>query len=115
MTICLYPLFGHLVVDMTDLITDLTALLSKYKKVYFLSYQFIISFTIAVNKFNVLLRLMYKGIHQTSYKYKLVTLSKFSDFDTVIPSLLYDLYEKCHQEITEDQPLLKGILKTKQT
>ena len=58
---------------------------------------------------------MYKGIHQMSYKYKLVTLSKFSDFDTVIPSLLYDLYEKCHQEITKDKPALKGILKTKQT
>ena len=115
MTICLYSLFGHLVVDMTDLITDLTALLSKYKKVYFLSYQFIISFTIAVNKFNVLVRLMYKGIHQTSYKYKLFTLSKFNDFDRVIPSLLYDLYEKCHQEITEDKPVPKGILQTKQT
>ena len=58
---------------------------------------------------------MYKGIHQTSYKYKLVTLSKVIDFDTVIPLLLYDFYEKCHQETTEDQPVLKGILKTKQT
>ena len=38
---------------MTDLITDLTALLSKYKKVYFLSFQFIISFTITINKHNV--------------------------------------------------------------
>ena len=100
---------------MTDLITDLTALLPKYKKVYFLSYQFIISFTIAVNKFSVFVRLMYEGIHQTSYKYKLFTLTKFSDFDKVIPPLLYDLYEKCNQEVTEDKPVPKGILKTKQT
>ena len=58
---------------------------------------------------------MYKGIHQTSYKYKLFTLSKFSDFDKVIPPLLYDLYEKCNQEVMEDKPVPKGILKTKQT
>ena len=100
---------------MTDLITDLTTLLSKYKKVYFLSYQFIISFTIAVNKCNVFVKLMYKGIHQTSYKYKLFTWSKYSDFDKVIPPLLYDLYEKCNQELIEDKPVPKGILKTKQT
>ena len=100
---------------MTDLITDLNALLSKYKKVYFLSYQFIISFTIANNRHNVFMRLMYKGIHQTSYKYKLFTLSKFSDFDEVIPLLLYDLYEKCNQEVIEDKPVPKGILKTEQT
>ena len=115
LTICLYPLFGYFVVDMTDHITDLTALLSKYKKVYFLSYQFIISFTVAVNKSNVFVRLMYKGIHQTSYKYKLFTWPKYSDFDKVIPPLLYDLYEKCNQELIEDKPVLKGILKTKQT
>ena len=114
LTICLYPLFGF-VVDMTDFITDLTALLSKYKKVYLLSYQFILSFTIAVNKCNVLVRLMYKGIHQTSYKYKLFTWSKYSDFDKVIPPLLYDLYEKCNQELIEDKPVPKGILKTKHT
>ena len=97
---------------MTDLTTDLTALLSKYKKVYFLSYQFIISFTITINKHHVLLRLMYKSIHQTSYKYRLFTLSQYSDFDREIPQLLYDLYEKHNQEVTEDKPLLKGILKT---
>ena len=100
---------------MTDLITDLATLLSKYKKVYFLSYQFIISFTIAINKHNVFVRLMYKGIHQMSYKHKLFTLSKFSDFDQVIPLLLYDLYEKCNQEVIKDKPVPKGILKTKHT
>ena len=115
LTICLYPLFGQFVVDMTDFITDLTALLFKYKKVYFLSYQFLLSFTIAVNKCNVFVRLMYKGIHQTSYKYKLFTWSKYSDFDKVIPPLLYDLYEKCNQELIEDKPVPKGILKTKHT
>ena len=114
LTICLYPLFGHFVVNMTDFITDLIALISKYKKVYFLSYQFIISFTIAVNKCNVFVRLMYKGIHQTSYKYKFFIWSKYSDFDKVIPLLLYDLYEKCNQELIEDKPVPKGILKTKQ-
>ena len=98
---------------MTDFITDLTALLSKYKKAYFLSYQFI-SFTIAVNKCNVFVRLMYKGIHQMSYKYKFFTWSKYSDFDKVIPPLLYNLYEKCTQELIEDKPVPKGILKTKQ-
>ena len=100
---------------MTDLITDLNALLSKYKKVYFLSYQFIISFTITINNHHVLLRLMYKGIHQMSYKYKLFTLSKYSDFDKVFPPLLYDLYEKHNQEVIEDKPVPKGILKKMQT
>ena len=61
------------------------------------------------------MRLMYKGIHHMPYKYKLVTLSKFSDFDKVIPLLLYNLYEKCNQEVIEDKPLPTGILKTKQT
>ena len=61
------------------------------------------------------MRLMYKGIHQTSYKYKLFTLSKFSDFDKVIPPLLYDLYEKCNQEVTEDTHVPKGLLKRMQT
>ena len=115
LTICLYPLFGHFVVDMTDFMADLTALLSKYKKVYFLSYQFILSFTDVVNKCNVFVRLMYKGIHQTSYKYKFFTWSKHSDFDKVIPPLLYDLYEKCNQELIEDKPVPKGILKTQHT
>ena len=101
---------------MTDLITDLTALLSKYKKVYFLSYQFIISFTIAINKHNVFLRLMYKGIHQTCHiNINLFTLSKFSDFDKIIPPLVYNLYEKCNQEVTEDKSVPKGILKRIQT
>ena len=100
---------------MTDFMADLTALLSKYKKVYFLSYQFILSFHVVVNKCNVFVRLMYKGIHQTSYKYKFFTWSKHSDFDKVIPPLLYDLYEKCNQELIEDTPVLKGILKTQQT
>ena len=58
---------------------------------------------------------MYKGIHQMSYKYKLFTLSKFSDFDKVIPLLLYDLYEKSNQEVIEDIPIPKGILKRMQT
>ena len=98
-------------VDMTDFMADLTALLSKYKKVYFLSYQFILFFHVVVNKCNVFVRLMYKGIHQTFYKYKFFTWSKHSDFDKVIPPLLYDLYEKCNQELTEDTPVLKGILK----
>ena len=97
---------------MTDLTTNLTALLSKYKKVYFLSFQFIISFTITINKHHVLLRLMYKSIHQTSYKYRLFKLSRYSDFDKEIPQLLYDLYEKQDHDMTEDKPLLKGILKT---
>ena len=42
-------------------------------------------------------------------------MSKFSDFDKVIPPLLYDLYEKCNQEVTEDKHVLKGILKRMQT
>ena len=46
-----------------------------------------------------------------SYRYKLFTLSKFSDFDKVIPPLLYDLYKKCNQEVTEDKPVPKGIYK----
>ena len=100
---------------MTDFITNLTTLLSKYKKVYFLSYQFILSFNVVVNKCNVFVRLMYKSIHQTSYKYKLFTWSKYSDFDKVIPPLLYDLYEKCNQELIENKPVPKGILKTKHT
>ena len=54
---------------------------------------------------------MYKGIHEMSYKYKLFTLSKFSDFDKVIPPLLYDLYEKCNQEVIEDKPVPKGYIK----
>ena len=61
------------------------------------------------------MRLMYKGIHQTSYKYKLFMWSKYSDFDKVIPPLLYNLYEKCNQEFIEDKPVPKGILKTKHT
>ena len=97
---------------MTDFMADLTALLSKYKKVYFLSYQFILSFNVVVNKSNIFVRLMYKGIHQTSYKYKFFMWSKHSDFDEVIPPLLYDLYEKCNQELIEDKPVLKSILKT---
>ena len=48
---------GHFMVDMTDSMEDLIALLSKYKKVYFLSYQFILSFNVVVNKCNVFVRL----------------------------------------------------------
>ena len=84
---------------MTDSMEDLIALLSKYKKVYFLSYQFILSFNVVVNNCNVFVRLMYKRIHQTSYKYKFFTWSKHSDFDKVIPPLLYDLYENCNREL----------------
>ena len=58
---------------------------------------------------------MYKGIHQTSYKYKFFTWSRHSDFDKIIPPLLYDLYEKCNQELIEDKPVPKGILKTQHT
>ena len=29
--------------------------------------------------------------------------------------MLYDLYEKCNQELIEDKPVPKGILKTQQT
>ena len=33
----------------------------------------------------------------------------------VIPPLLYNLYEKCDQELIEDKPVPKGILKTQHT
>ena len=94
LTICLYPLFRHFVVDMTDFITDLTALLSKYKKVLLFVISIYIIFHYCCISVMFLWDLMYKGIHQISYKYKLFTWSKYSDFDKVIPPLLYDLIWK---------------------
>lgn len=95
--------------------TAVTRILSKYKKVYFMSYQFIIYFTVTINDHQVLLKLMYKSIHQSSYKYKLLKFTLDCDFDKELPPILNNLYQKhIEQEMIENKNTPKGILKKRQ-
>ena len=73
---------------------SVTRILSKYKKVYLMSYEFILYFTVTVNEHQLLLKLMYKIIHQSSYKYKLLKFSLDCDLEKELPVILSTLYQK---------------------
>ena len=78
-----------------------------------MSYKFIIYFTVTANEHQVLLKIMCKSIHQSSYKYKLLKFTLDCDFEKELPPILNNLYQKhIEQEIIENKTTPKGILKT---
>ena len=91
---------------------DVTPILSKYKKMYFMSYKFVFIFTATICKHHLFLKLMYKAISQPSYKYKLLKFPLDCDLEKELSPILLDLYQKnTDLEIRDHKITWKGILK----
>ena len=91
---------------------DVTPILFKYKKMYFLSYKFVFIFTATICKHHLFLKLMYKAISQPSYKYKLLKFPLDCDLEKELLPILLDVYQKnTDLEIRYHRITQKGILK----
>ena len=91
---------------------DVTLILSKYKKMYFISYKFVFIFTTTICKHHLFLKLMYKAISQPSYKYKLLKFPLDCDLEKELSPILLDLYQtNIDLEIRDHKIIRKGIVK----
>ena len=91
---------------------DVMPILSKYKKIYFISYKFVFNFTTAISKHHLFLKLTYKPISQPFYKYKLLKFPLDCGLDKELSPILLDLYQKnTDLEIRDHKITRKGILK----
>ena len=91
---------------------DITAILSKYKKIYFMSYNFILFFTVTNSKHYIFLKIMYYTFYQSFVKYKLLEFPLDCDFEKEHSTTLFMLYKNnTDQEQIENKNSFKGILK----
>ena len=80
---------------------DTTPILSKYKKIYFMSYNFILFFTVTNNKHYIFLKIMYKTFHQSFFKYKLLEFPLDCGFEKELSTTLFML----HQNNTDQEEI----------
>ena len=73
---------------------DVTLILTKYKKMYFMSYRFIFMFSATITEHHLFLKLMYRAINQQSYKYKLLRFPLDCHLEKELSLILFDLYQK---------------------
>ena len=73
---------------------DVTSILTKYKKMYFMSYKFVFMFSATITKHHLFLKLMYRVINQQSYKYKLLRFPLDYHLEKELLLILFDLYQK---------------------
>ena len=73
---------------------DVTLILSKYKKMYFMSYKFVFMFSATITKHHLFLKLMYKAIIQQSYKYKLLEFPLDCHLEKELSPILLDFVPK---------------------
>ena len=94
-------------------------ILSKYKKVYFLSYNFIISYNVVIVETEYVLHLMYKTITATDYEHELLKIPLMTNLEEAIPSLLSTVYsdytkkEPVSRQQDSEIKIVHGILKCK--
>ena len=91
---------------------DVTLILSKYKKMYFMSYRFVFMFSATITKHHLFLKLMYKDLSQQSYKYKLLKSPLDCHLEKELLPILLDLYQKnTDLEVGDHKITRRGILK----
>ena len=73
---------------------DVTPILTKYKKMYFMSYKFVFMFSATITEHHLFLKLMYRVINQQSYKYKLLRFPLDCHLEKELSPILFDLYQK---------------------
>ena len=73
---------------------DLTLKLTKYKRMYFMSYRFVFMFSATLTKHHMFFKLMYRVINQESYKYKLLRFPLDCHLEKELSPILFDLYQK---------------------
>ena len=102
----------------TDIVAEITAemdimsILSRYNKMYFMSYTFLFYFTLTISGQQFFLKLTYKAISQTFYKYKLLKFPLDCDLDKELLSILLNLYQKNTElEYSDHKLTRRGILK----
>ena len=81
---------------MAELISkyDVELILSKYKKMYFMSYKFVFMFSATITEHNLFLKFMYRVIKQQSYKYKLLRFPLDCHLEKELSPILFDLYQR---------------------
>lgn len=70
----------------------LLGILSKYKKMFFISYNFMISHEIIFVGKELQVKLMYKNIYYPTYKYKLIRIPTGTNMEKEIANILFDVY-----------------------
>ena len=91
---------------------DVTPILTKYKKMYFMSYRFIFMFSVTLTKHHIFLKLMYRVINQQGYKYKLLRFPLNCHLEKELSPILFDLYQKnTDLEIGDHKLTWLGFLK----
>ena len=92
---------------------DVTLILSKYKKMYFMSYKIVFMFSTTITKHHLFLKLMYKAISQQSYKYKLLKFPLDCHLEKELLPILLDLHQKnTDLEVGNHKITWRGILKS---
>ena len=68
-----------------------TLIITKYKKMYFMSYRYILMFSATITKYHLFLKLMHRTINQKSYKYKLFRFPLDCHLKKELLLILFDL------------------------
>ena len=73
---------------------DVTPILTKYKKMYFMNYKYVFMFSATITEHHLFLKLMYRVINQQSCKCKLLRFPLDCHLEKELPPILFDLYQK---------------------
>ena len=91
---------------------DVTLILTKYKKMYFMSYRFVFMHSATITGHHLFLKLMYRVINQQSYKYKLLRFPLDCHLEKELSLIIFDLYQKnTDLEVGDHKLTWLGILK----
>ena len=91
---------------------DVMPILTKNKKMYFISYKFVFMFSATITEHHLFLKLMYRAISQQSYKYKLLKFPLDCHLEKELSPILLDLYQKnADLEVGNHKLTWRGILK----
>ena len=91
---------------------DLSPMLTKYKRMYFMSYRFIFMFSATFTEQHIFPKLMYRAINQQDYKYKLLRFPLNCHLEKELKPILNELYQKnTDLEVSNHKLTWLGFLK----
>ena len=73
---------------------DLSPILTKYKRMYFMSYQLIFMFSATFTEKYLFLKLMYRAINQKEFKHKLLRFPLNCHLEKELKLILNEIYQK---------------------
>ena len=104
-------MFSNIIAELSSKY-DVEPILSKYKKMYIMSYKFVLMFSATITEHSLFLKLMYRAINQQSDKYKLLRFPLDCHLEKELSPILFDLYQRnTDLEVADCKPTQLGILK----